>query len=81
MIAFMAKAKSTGLTPGRAAGIGPKNPVTGRRRIPWRDLDAAARRKRYAQALRARRAGLPGEDPGTFEDFAARQERLDDAQC
>lgn len=72
----MAKPKPNPV-PGRAAGVGARNPVTGRRRIPWRDLDDAARQKRYAQALRGHRAGLPGDEPGTFEDFAARQGGLD----
>lgn len=75
----MAKSEQPKLIPGRAAGVGAKNPVTGRRRIPWRDLDEVARRRRYAQAIRGNWSGLPGEDPGSFDDFAARQERLDAA--
>jgi hypothetical protein len=37
------------------------------------------KRKQRAQALRSHWSSLPGDDPGSFEDFAARQERLDDA--
>ena len=75
----MAKSEQPDRIPGRAAGVGAKNPVSGRRRIPWRDLDDVARRLRHNQAVRGHRSGLPGEDPGSFEDFAARQECPDDA--
>jgi DNA-binding transcriptional ArsR family regulator len=64
---------------GTAHYVGPRNALTGGRRIPWRDLDEKARRRRYGQAVRAHRAGLPGRDPGTFEEYAAVQERLDEA--
>jgi len=64
---------------GTARSVGARNPITGRRRIPWRDLDEKARRRRYGQAVRAHRAGLPGRDPGTFDEYAAVQGRLDGA--
>lgn len=62
---------------GRAAGAGARNPVTGRRRIPWSDLSDKDRKRKYDQAIRAHNVGLPVPHPETFAKYSKRQRALD----
>ena len=62
---------------GRAAGLGGRNTATGRRRIPWSALSEKDRRRKFDQAVRAHKVGLPGPAPQTFAEFSKRQRALD----